>query len=233
MPRAWIFASCSWIGNKAGGSSSSRGGLWNLPFAGARGTTAGTPAGRATTGWFKPRPAAFTRRRFIPAGVSASGYSRLAVLHHQRHNVKIDEAILRIKNFDVMTDWSAALSERFPIETPDTFVESFADYIACLEPKQSASCIVQIRNPPFGIGHNDAFLDGIENRFQETFLLGQAQKIILHFFRPDAAEPLDEFLKKTGFHDLKSSKLQHPTSSKPSSSKLRSFEFLWSLDVGT
>src|SRR6266436_10405164 len=146
------------------------------------------------------------------------------MLYHQGHHVKIDEAILRIKNFHVMTDWSAAFRKRFPIETADTFVEAFADYIAPLQPKQSASCLVQIRDPAFGISHDDAFLDGIENSLQETFLLGQAQKIILHFFRPDALESLDEFLKKTGFHDLKSSKLQHQTSSKPSSSKLRSFE---------
>src|SRR5205823_7794754 len=63
-----------------------------------------------------------------------------------------------------------------------------------------ASCIVQIRNPAFRVGDNDAFLDGIENCLEETFLLRQAQKIILHLLRPDAPESLDEFLQKTGFH---------------------------------
>jgi len=31
-------------------------------------------------------------------------------------------------------------------------------------------------------------MDRIENRFQKTFLLGQAQKVILNFFRSNAPE---------------------------------------------
>ena len=104
-----------------------------------------------------------------------------------------------------MTDWSAAFRKRFPIETADTFVEPFADHIVSFQSKQSAGCLVKVRDPALGIGHNDAFLDGIENRLKETFFLGQAQKIILHLFRPDAPEPLDEFFKKTSFHGVRQS----------------------------
>ena len=57
------------------------------------------------------------------------------MLHHQRHNVKIDEAILRIENFHVVADRAAALSERFPIETANAFIEPFADCFACLQSK--------------------------------------------------------------------------------------------------
>jgi len=42
-----------------------------------------------------------------------------------------------------------------------------------------------------GFGKPDPFLDGIENRFEKTFLLREAQKIILHFLRPDLAEATD------------------------------------------
>src|SRR5437867_1949705 len=123
----------------------------------------------------------------------------------------------------------SAFSRSDSIVTSDTFVEPLADYIASLQPKQSASCIVQIRDPAFGIGHNDAFLDGIENRFQETFLLGQAQKIILHLFRPDAAESLDKFFKKTGFHDLKASNsnTQHRVNHQAPSFEVSSFFGAW------
>ena len=44
-------------------------------------------------------------------------------------------------------------------------------------------------------------MDRIENGFQKTFFLGQAQEVILNFFRPNAPESLDQFLKKTGLHD--------------------------------
>ena len=66
----------------------------------------------------------------------------------------------------------------------------------------SACCIVEVSDPGFRVGDDDAFLDGIEHGFQETFLLRQAQKIILHVFRPDAAETLDQFFKKARFHKL-------------------------------
>ena len=59
------------------------------------------------------------------SGVSDSSHgASLAVFDHQRHDVKIDEAICRIKNFHVPTDWPAALSKRFPIETEDALVEA-------------------------------------------------------------------------------------------------------------
>jgi len=68
--------------------------------------------------------------------------------------------------------------------------------------RYSTCCIVEVSDPGFRVRHDDAFLDGIEHGFQETFLLRQAQKIILHVFRTDAAEALDEFFKKARFHKL-------------------------------
>src|SRR5262245_30311486 len=66
----------------------------------------------------------------MPAGVYASGYRWFAMLHHKRYNVKIDEAILRIKNFDVVTHRSATLCKRSPIETSNAFVQPFPDRFA-------------------------------------------------------------------------------------------------------
>ena len=37
------------------------------------------------------------------------------------------------------------------------------------------------------IGHDDPFLDGVENRLNQSLLLREPQKIILHLFRPDPA----------------------------------------------
>src|SRR5882724_3451361 len=137
-----------------------------------------------------------------PAGGTASGYSRFALFHHQRDNVKIDEPILRIKDFHVVAHRAAAASQRFPIKTANAFIEPLADCFACLQPKYSTCCIVEVSDPGFRVRHDDAFLDGIEHGFQETLLLRQAQKIILHVFRTDAAEALDEFFKKARFHKL-------------------------------
>jgi hypothetical protein len=52
------------------------------------------------------------------------------------------------------------------------------------------------------IGHDDPFLNGVEDRLEKTFLLGQTQKIILHLLRPNLAEPANQFFEKAGFHGI-------------------------------
>src|SRR6266853_1986847 len=105
-----------------------------------------------------------------PAGVTASsGYSRFTLFHHQRDNVKIDEPVLRIEDFHVVADRATASSQRFPIKTANSFVEPLADCFAWLESKYSTCCIVEVSDSAFRIGHDDAFLDGIENGFQKPF----------------------------------------------------------------
>src|SRR5438045_4428079 len=52
-------------------------------------------------------------------------FAGLAMFDHQRHDIEIDEAIRRIKDFHVATDWPAALRQRLPIKAADALVESF------------------------------------------------------------------------------------------------------------
>src|SRR5262249_2663190 len=120
-------------------------------------------------------------------------YGWFTRLHHQRHHVKIKEAILRIKNFNVVADRPGALSQRSPIKPSDAFIKPFADCFAPLESKKAASRVIQVSDSAFGVSYDDAFLNRVENGFQETFLLRQTQKIVLHVFRPDSAQALDEF----------------------------------------
>src|SRR5438874_7328466 len=56
------------------------------------------------------------------------------VLNHQRHDIKIYEAICRIENFHVATDWSAALRDRKSTRLNSSHVEiSYA--VFCLKKK--------------------------------------------------------------------------------------------------
>jgi hypothetical protein len=64
------------------------------------------------------------------------GYiNSFAILDHQRHDVKIDEAIFRIKNFHVATKRFAALGKRPPIKAANAFVEPFPDGVCRLQSK--------------------------------------------------------------------------------------------------
>ena len=79
-------------------------------------------------------------------------------------------------------------------------LERFANRVFAVEPEDFAGCVIQIGDPPFRIGHDDPFLDRIENRLEKTFLLREAEQIVLHLLRTDAAEAADQFFEETGFH---------------------------------
>src|SRR5258705_9856848 len=73
-----------------------------------------------------------------------------------------------------MTDRPGAFRKRFPIQTSNAFIERFADCLRRLQSKQSASCFVEISDPALGIGHDDPFLDGIENRDRKSTRLNSS-----------------------------------------------------------
>ena len=77
--------------------------------------------------------------RTVTGGV---GYRRISRLDDEGHDVKVDEPISRIKNFQVAGDRTAAVGQRVPIETPHSFVELFADRIFARESKKLAGRVV-------------------------------------------------------------------------------------------
>src|SRR4029077_7784706 len=68
------------------------------------------------------------------------------------------------------------------------------------ESEQFAGRIIEVSDTSIRIGDNDSFLNRIENRFEKSFLLRQAEKIILHLLGSDFAEPPNQFLNEAGFH---------------------------------
>ena len=83
------------------------------------------------------------------------------------------------------------MRERFPIKPAHSFIEALADGIIILQPKELAGRFVEIGDAALRIGDDDVFLDGVKNGFEKTFLLRQAQKIVLHVLRSDAPESLN------------------------------------------
>ena len=78
----------------------------------------------------------------------------------------------------------------------------FADRVVAIETKDFAGGVVQIGDSAAGIGDDDSFLDGIENRLEKTLLLREAKEIILHLLRPDPAETADQFFEEAWFHGV-------------------------------
>ena len=83
MARAWILASCSWIGNGGGGSSSSSGGSWKPPPAGPGGD-AGRSAGVGEPPAVGPAIAGVAPRPRRSAAAATTGDRRLDARHRGR-----------------------------------------------------------------------------------------------------------------------------------------------------
>lgn len=92
--------------------------------------------------------------------------------------------------------------EKNGISLPELFIEPFPNRLLRIEPEELASRGVYVSDPGVGVGHDNAFLDRVEDRLDEAFFLRQPEQIIFNFLRPDAAEALDQLLEKTRFHAL-------------------------------
>ena len=86
----------------------------------------------------------------------------------KRHNVKIDEPVRRIKNLHVATERAGRFRKRVPIQTADAIGQPLADGCFRIQTENFARGIVHIRDAPAGIGDDDSFLNGIENRSREN-----------------------------------------------------------------
>ena len=73
---------------------------------------------------------------------------------------------------------------------------------------ERAGRIVHVGDPAVRIGHDDSFLDRVEDRLDEPLLLRELEQIILDVLRPDPPESFDEFVEKTGLHEIADFRLQ-------------------------
>src|ERR1700736_119081 len=115
--------------------------------------------------------------------------ARLA-LDHERDAVKIDESVSGVEDLHVAADCGFT-RESVPIQPANALVQAFSERILCLQSEQLTGGIVEISDSALRIGDDDSFLDRVDDGFEKTFLLRQAQKIILHFLRPDLTETAD------------------------------------------
>src|SRR5437660_10754796 len=123
-----------------------------------------------------------------------------AMFDREGNDVKINETILRIKNFHVATDRSFRLGKSVPIQAAHSFVQPFADRILAFQSKQFAGCLIYVGDAPVRIGDDDTFLDGVENDFEKSFFLCETDQVILHLLGTDPPEALDQLFKKMRFH---------------------------------
>src|SRR6266581_9776973 len=81
----------------------------------------------------------------VGRGIFISVHPRL---DHQRHDVKVDEPVSRIKNLEVAGNGTTAVGERVPIEATHSFVELFANGTFAIEAEKLAGGVIEVSDSP-------------------------------------------------------------------------------------
>ena len=130
--------------------------------------------------------------------LAVSGF--VVVLGQKRNDIKIEDAVGGVENFDVAGHDFAALGEFFPAQSADVFGQRTAEGGGGVESKEESGGIVHVNDRAGGVGDDDAFADGVEDGLEETFVAGQFDEEGFDVFRLDAAEAGEEFVEEGAFH---------------------------------
>ena len=130
--------------------------------------------------------------------LAVSGF--VVVLGEERNDIKIEDAVGGVKDFDVAGDHFAALGQFFPAQSADVFGERTADGGRGVEAEEEPGGIVHVDDRAGGVSDDDTFADGVKNGLEEAFVAGQLDKESFDVFRLDAAEAGEEFVEEGAFH---------------------------------
>lgn len=109
---------------------------------------------------------------------------------------EIEVAIFGIDDFEVAADDGTRLEELRPVETAHASGEFLTDDLLSLEAEESAGCAVDVGDLALGIEQDDAFLQGLEDFFQETLVFEQVQHHVLELARLQAIHAFDELVNE-------------------------------------
>src|SRR5580693_2780466 len=115
----------------------------------------------------------------------------------QRRDVKIEEPVLGIKDFNISIDGGLVGPKRHPVKSPKFFLQRPAERLFWLNPEKLRRRGVNKLDLTLNISHNDTLLQRVENSLEKPFLTREPDKIVLHFFRLNPPDALDQLIDKT------------------------------------
>jgi hypothetical protein len=57
-----------------------------------------------------------------------------------------------------------------------------------------------MNDPAIEIRDDHAFVNGVENRLEESLFVGEPEQVVLNFLGAHAPETFDEFIEEAGIH---------------------------------
>ena len=122
------------------------------------------------------------------------------VLGQERNDIKIEDAMGGVEDFDVAGNHFAALGEFFPAESADVFGQGASKRGGGIEAEEEPGGIIHVDDRAGGVGDDDAFADGVENGLEEAFVAGQFDEEGFDVFRLNPAEAGEKFVEEGAFH---------------------------------
>ena len=105
-----------------------------------------------------------------------------------------------IEDFDFAGDDLFGFGELLPLEAANKFGEGLSDGGFVVGGEEFTGGAIEVTDPALQIGDDHAFVDGVEDGFEEAFFIGEAEEAALDFFGPDAGDAVEEFIEEAGVH---------------------------------
>ena len=123
------------------------------------------------------------------------------------HDVETEEPLLRIEHFQFVRVHLAPFvlvrrPDFLPIEVAQITRQRLADGAFGINAEELTRRGIQIGDAPFGIGHNHAFLNRVEERFQKALLAGELEDHALQALGINPLDPTDQFIEKGRLHSI-------------------------------
>ena len=107
-----------------------------------------------------------------------------------------------VEDFDFAGDDLFGVGELVPLEAADKFGDGLSDGGIVFGGKELASGTIGVIDLALEIGDDHAFVDGVEDGFEEAFFIGEPEEATLDFFGADAGDAFEDFIEEAGVHGV-------------------------------
>src|ERR1700693_959599 len=112
----------------------------------------------------------------------------------ERGDIKVEEPLLAIKDFNISTDEGLVRSKRHPVQTAQFFLQRASECLLRLHAEKLCSGSIDKLDLALDLGHDYTLLQRAKNSLQKAVLTRPPDKIVLDFLRLNPPDALDQFI---------------------------------------
>ena len=129
------------------------------------------------------------------------GFVSIALVAQQGNHIKIQKAVIRIKDFEVAANnLGLRTAQGLPVDTSHHLGQGLPEACIGFNTEKTTRSPVEVKNAALGVGDNDTFKNRVENGLEKSLLAGDFNEVILHLARLNERKAVDEFVEESAFH---------------------------------